>query len=485
MMRRRNSSNPFTSPVLIGALTVLVMVVAVVLAFQANNGLPFVPRYDLHLEVPNAEELVHGGEVHMGGALVGSVNSVTASRDRAGAPVAVVNMALNKTIEPLPVDSHFTIRMKSSLGEKYVEITLGHSRRTWPNGATIPLGHSSATVDLDQVLDMYTPPTQVGVQATTNGFGQALAGRGADLNQAIGAFVPLVKDLTPVMRNLASPTTNLKGFITGLARFTSALAPVARQEAALFVGMDQTFKALASVANPYLQQWIAQTPPTESTLIADAPTIAPFASDVATLFAKLDPGFRTLPSSAPEYAAALKAGIKSLPGTAQLDQQTVSLSKALDSFGADTTTVQPGLERLTLTAKDLQDPLAFLTPVQATCNYITLFFRNLASALSDTVGGGTVLRAVAVVIDNDVAGGEGGPSSVPYTSYGSEGAAGTSGHEVQHGLLHYDPYPNTASPGQTVECTAGNEPYNGDTAVIGNPTTNVGTATEKTTASGG
>ena len=78
-MRRRRGSSPFSNPVLIGALAVLVMVVAVVLAFQANNGLPYVPRYTLFIQAPNAEELVHGAEVHMGGALIGTVSKVTAS----------------------------------------------------------------------------------------------------------------------------------------------------------------------------------------------------------------------------------------------------------------------------------------------------------------------------------------------------------------------------------------------------------------------
>jgi hypothetical protein len=50
--------------------------------------------------------------------------------------------------------------------------------------------------------------------------------------------------------------------------------------------------------------------------------------------------------------------------------------------------------------------------------------------------------------------------------------------------LHVDPYPNTDSPGQTAECSAGNEPYSGAAAAIGNPAGNVGLKTETTTASG-
>lgn len=471
MLRRRGNS-PFTSPVLIGALAVLVAVVAVVLAFQADNGLPYVPRYTLHIEAANAEELVHGAEVHMGGALIGNVSAVTASRDSRGRPIAVIDAQLDKSVEPLPVDTRFTIRMKSSIGEKYLEVTLGHSRRTWRNGATVPLGHTGATVDLAQVLNMYTPATQNGVADTVLGFGQALAGRGYGLNQAIGAFVPLVTRLAPVMRNLASRHTDLRRFLAGLGAFVGALAPVSRQQAQLYTGLDSTFEALSGVATPYLQRWIQQTPPTLRVVASDAPAIGRFATDTARLFAELRPGIATLPRATPQITAALRAGVRTLPGTARFDRQTVQLARSLQGFGSDAT-VKAGLSRLALAAGSLIRPLQFLAPVQSTCNYMTLFLRNLASSLSDSTGTGTVLRFVLVAIDNGIAGGEAAPSSTPYTSTSLVGGN-------KHGPLHYDPYPNTASPGQVSECSAGKEPYSPGAAVIGNPTKHVGTATERT-----
>ena len=476
MLRRRGTS-PFSNPVLIGALAVLVLVVGVVLAFQANNGLPFVPRYTLYIEAPNAEELVHGAEVHMGGALVGSVAKVTAARDHRGQPIAVIDAQLDKSIEPLPVDTHFAIRTKSAIGEKYLAVTLGHSRRTWRNGATVPLGHTSATVDLDQVLDMYTPRTQQGEAATTLGFGQALAGRGGGLNRAIGAFVPLVDRLAPVMRNLAAPRTNLKGFISGLGSLASALAPVSDQQASLYRNLDVTFKALAGVAKPYLQDWIAQTPPTFQSVISDGPAIGRFATNTAQLFADLKPGFATLPESSPKLASGILGRC----------QEPARYGGSLPADGRPLESARPvrlrqhrkaGLSRLTQATGSLKKPLQFLTPVQSTCNYATLFLRNLASSLSDNVGTGTVLRFVLVAIDNDIVGGEGAPSSTPYTSTSTAGG-------TQHGPLHFDPYPNTASPGEPAECSAGKEPYSPAAAAIGNPKTNVGTATEKTTRSGG
>ncbi len=152
MRRHRRDQGTLNNPVLIGALTVLVTIVAVTLAYQANNGLPFVPRYNLHVQIADASELTHGGEVHMGGALVGTVSSVNPGRDAAGRPIAVLNLKLNKNVQPLAVDSTFDIRLKGAIGLKFLQITPGTSTQTWPDGATVPLGHASAEVDLDQVL---------------------------------------------------------------------------------------------------------------------------------------------------------------------------------------------------------------------------------------------------------------------------------------------------------------------------------------------
>ncbi len=477
MKRRRaagREQSVFANPVLIGAMTVLATIVVVTLAYQANNGLPFVPKYTLKVQVRDASELTHGAEVHMGGALVGMIDSIEPGRDPAGRPIAVLDLKLNKVVQPLPVDSRFDIRLKGAIGLKYLQLIPGSSQRTWVDGATVPLSQTGSEVDLDQVLAMFDRPTRVAVAASTIGFSDALAGRGSDINDAIGAFLPLVRDLGPVARNLSSSKTNLGGFFRGLESFSSALVPVAQTQATLYSNLDTTFTALAGVAVPYLQDWISQTPPTFSTVIADSPALQAFVSDTAGLFGQLRPGFATLPQSAPVLADAFAAGARNLPGTAALDQRLLSLSRTLEHYG-QTPAVQAGLNRLTLTAHDLRSPLSFLTPAQSTCNYATLFLRNIASTLSEPVITGTALRFDLVVID-DVLGGEAVPSQKPYLTPNTD-------NNNEHGPLHVNPYPNTDSPGQTPECAAGNEPYSGTAALIGNPPGNLGTHTEKTSRS--
>ena len=71
---RRSRGSAFTSPVLIGAVTVLIVLVAVFLAYNANAGLPFVPTQELKVDVANGSDIVIGNDVREGGFRVGLVS---------------------------------------------------------------------------------------------------------------------------------------------------------------------------------------------------------------------------------------------------------------------------------------------------------------------------------------------------------------------------------------------------------------------------
>jgi virulence factor Mce-like protein len=478
--RRPGELSILRSPVLIGALTVLVVIVAVALAYNANTGLPFVPSYDLHVHMRDASELQKGDDVNEGGSLIGLISGISATRSANGRPVADVTLKLYKSVEPLPADTRFTVRLKGAIGLKYLDVTPGHSSQTLKNGATVPVSQTGTSTDFDQVLNMFTPPTRKGVQQSTIGFGEAVAGRGYDINQAIGKFLPLVSNLLPVTTNLASPGTDLAGFFRGLERFSGALVPVAQTQASLFANLDTTFSALASVA-PSLQNTISQTPPTFDAVIRQSPIIRPFLTDTASLLTELDPGIRTLQTTAPPLTRVFETGTRNLPQTIPFDRQLATFSKTLGRVATNPVVLQ-GVGSLSYTAKQLQQPLSFLTPVQSTCNYVTLFLRNLSSATSEHVPNGGILDFVPVATRDNAGqnlGFESQPSTKPYP-----GPAITSQTEGSIGPLHSDPYPNTASPGQVRECSAGNEPFNPDKIQIGNPPGNVGVKTEKTTRGG-
>ncbi|HLM50987.1 MAG TPA: MlaD family protein, partial [Solirubrobacteraceae bacterium] len=263
-MRRRGGASIAANPVLIGAATTLVVIVAVFLAYNANNGLPFVPTYELKAEVPNAANLVVGNDVRLGGARVGVVDKISPKENADGSVTAILDLKLQTNVKPLPKDSTLIIRPRSALGLKYVEITRGNARNAaggFADGATIPLANARpAPVEFDEVINMFDEPVRAASRVNLVELGNGLAGRGQNLNDAIKGLNPLLEELTPVMENLSSRQTNLSRFVSELADTVSIIAPVAETQADLFVNLDTTFAALAEVS-PFIQQTLEGGPP--------------------------------------------------------------------------------------------------------------------------------------------------------------------------------------------------------------------------------
>jgi ABC-type transporter Mla subunit MlaD len=453
------------NPVLSGAATILVVLVAVFLAYNANKGLPFVPTYELKAEVPSAANLVVGNDVRIGGSRVGYVGDIKAERQDDGSTIAVLDLTLERSVSPLPRDSTLIVRPRSALGLKYVEITRGTDREGYDDGATIPLSAATPTpVEFDEVLSMFDEPTRKAAAENTIGFGDAFAGRGESINTAIGAFRPLLRDIVPVAQNLSSPETNLRRFFGELGDAASIVAPAAEAQAELFVNLDTTFRALREVARPYIQDSISGGVPALDTAIRTLPVQRPFLRNTEGLFRELRPGAAALRTYAPTIADALEEGSKVLPRTPPFNERLASLLDELERFAEDPM-VPRGLRATTRGLRSLEPTLAFLAPTQTVCNYVTLWFRNVSSLLSVGDRNGTWQRFIIVATPQGP-NNEGGPSSAP-----ADGPTADN-------HLHTNPYPNTAAPGQPRECEAGNEPYAAGRTVLSNPPGTQQTSTE-------
>ncbi|HEV3228215.1 MAG TPA: MlaD family protein [Solirubrobacteraceae bacterium] len=468
-MPRRRRASIASSPVLIGAATTLVLIVAVFLAYNANNGLPFVPTYALNANVPSAANLVRGNDVRVGGARVGIVSTIAPVRHPDGSVTAELGLKLQTRVRPLPVDSTLIVRSRSALGLKYLEITRGHSSRGFPDGASIPLANATPEpVEIDQVLNAFNDPTRAASRINLFEFGNGLAGRGGDLNLALENLNPLLPNLTTLMGNLANPRTQLGRLFVALERSAALVAPVAETQARLFDNLDTTFRALAGVARPFIQDSISGGPPALNSAIRSFPVIRPFLLNTQHLFAELRPGVHALRRAAPDLSAALHVGTPVLRRSVELSQRLKPAFAALQRLAADPLAAQ-GVKQLSNTATILNPTVAFLTPAQTVCNYVTLWFRNVASLLSEGDTNGTWQRFIIVTTPQGP-NNEGGPSSVPANGPG------------QDNFLHANPYPNTASPGQTPrECEAANEPYLVGRQVIGNVPGDQGTNHDTTT----
>jgi virulence factor Mce-like protein len=393
-MTRRPGVSIVASPVLVGAVTILVSCIAVLLAVNANQGLPFVPTYDVQAELDGGQNLVAGNEVRVGGFRIGQVEKLEPRVDReTGASIAVINMKLDKKIEPLPRDTKVVVRPRSALGLKYVELTLGTSSASYRPGETIPLENSKRPIEIDEFFSTFDDEFRDNQRTALQGFGTALAGRGQSINRAIEALVPFVTHLEPVMRNLSDPDTELDEFFKQAGRTSAQIAPVATTYAALFGNMATTFEALGRSPDR-LAAMIRKTPPTLDAGIRSFPVQRPFLADARVLFRKLQPVALEFERSLPAVTDALEVGQPVQRAAPTLYRNTGKVFDALDELAENPNTLL-ALKDLTTTVQVAAPLLTYVAPFQTVCNYPTYFFTFLGEHVSEPVRGGTTQRVLA------------------------------------------------------------------------------------------
>ncbi len=455
------------NPVLIGAATVLVILVAVFLAYNANQGLPFVPTYDLKVELPSGAKLVKGNEVRVGGFRVGVVDRIsprTIEEDGDSRSVAVVDMKLDKVVEPLATDTQVLIRPRSALGLKYVELTPGQSPSTFRPGDTIPLANAGEPVEFDQFLNTFDQQLRDDSRTALQGYGDALAGRGASINEALAQFPTFFGSLTNVMDTLNDDETELDQFFLQIGRAAAQVAPVSDVQAELFTHMADTFEAF-SRDPAALQATIEEAPPTLQEGIDSFPVQRPFLADFAELSRRLRPAAQELPRSLPKINAALVAGQEVLqePGrndTIAFNRRTGRVLKAVDKLASNPNTLL-ALQDLETLNESLAGLMAHVGPSQSVCNYFNYFFTPLGDHMSEQVPdeSGGIQRVVAKT--------DPGLESEQYNRFGAYGANRPADipknldpdHEEEYYSLHGQVYQPLIDRQGRADCQSGQNGY--------------------------
>jgi virulence factor Mce-like protein len=445
----------FDNPILVGTITMLVMIVAVYLSYIAENGLPFVPTYNVSVDVPNADELVKNADVRIGGVRVGQVLTITpepASKSWPH-PYAKLGLALQTSLEPLAPDTKYQIRLASVLGGKYLEILPGTSTKPGlPDGGTFTLStnaranHNIPFVDLDTAFNAFGPKTRTGLRNVIGEFGNTVSGRGSAFNDSIYSLHQLIGPLEKLLQVVVDPSTRLPEFLDGLASASRALANVAPQVAPLMNSASTTFDALDT---PALGNTIDQLPATESLGTIVLTNSRPVLTDAATLVQALKPSAALLPRAAQRLDAILTGAtpvFERVPPLASDLETALGAVEALakDPASTETFKVLGSTDLASLGASAFVGLGAILRTVaqaQFACNTAALWVHNFADSLSEGDSTGAWLRFAPVIDLKQML------------------AASTPASD-----LHIDPYPIEDSS----ECQAGNEGYSG-TQLIGNP----------------
>ncbi|HEX8744969.1 MAG TPA: MlaD family protein [Thermoleophilaceae bacterium] len=449
-MTRRPNASIVASPVLIGAVAVLVVVVSVVLAYNANKGLPFVPSLDVNVQAGNALSLGRGGEVREGGNRVGFVEKVRSVKLPNGEAGAEFDLKLDKSVGDLPADTTFTIRPRSPLGLKYLEMQRGKSDTGVRQGHTFPASQTTLPVEIDDFNRIYDERTRQGVRRNTEGFGTAFAGRGMAINDTVGELPRLFGYLAPVAQNLASPRTQIGRFFRELSDAARVVSPLAEVQSEFFTRAGDTFEALSRDTNA-LKETISRSHPLFQAGIESFPVQRPFLSDSARLARAMRPVARELRPTLPVITPALERGI---PVTRRSVEFYADLKPTLVSLRDLMTDPATGIALRALggTSKTLQPQLKFLGPFQTVCNYWNYWWSFLAEHLSAESGQGfsqrTESKSAAPQTNNQ--GSMGAYEPVNYQGYNESMARRGSNMS-----LHSTPYNHAITGDGAADCENG------------------------------
>jgi virulence factor Mce-like protein len=265
-----------------------------------GTQLPLVPEYTVSAILADAQDVIPDSQVTMSGATAGRVDEVTLTPQGAR-----ITMRLFDRWQHIHRDATASIRIKSLLGERFVNIDPGSvSEPELPSGSTLA-SRGTLSVELTDVLNMMDPHTRSDLGVLISSMATGTAGRGADINTAIRDLRTLVTDMEPAtgaVAKRAADVQHLVGAADGVTRdlaaqqgdlarlvdrANSAVRSLNDDRAPLLTVIDQGDRlstAFSDILNPPTQAGIRDTlnaaPPALDRVTGLGSTLGPTAAQV-------------------------------------------------------------------------------------------------------------------------------------------------------------------------------------------------------------
>jgi phospholipid/cholesterol/gamma-HCH transport system substrate-binding protein len=329
---------------------VAVVALAIVLAGSHNT-------YTIHAQFTDAGQLVPGDLVTVAGHQVGSVGAISLTRNA----LADVRLNIDDTgLIPLRRGTIATIGQTSLTGvaNRFVSLSPG-AGLPLPDGSVLPTSQTRGIVDLDTLLDTFTPRVRASVQGLLRA-GAYLVGHptAAQFNQALAYLNPALSQSAQLGHELAANRTALSALVASTARLTTALAAHNQQ---LGGAVHETAAAFNEIA-------------TQRTALGDAISRAPGVLSQATrvlghlggTLRVVDPALIHLRAVAvrvgPLLSALLPAAANELPTVQGLSALVPGAEAALERFPGVERVATPAIASLTQLLRLISPSLSALRP---------------------------------------------------------------------------------------------------------------------------
>ena len=261
-----------------------------------GGAVPLRPKgYRVTVNFPEAVTLADQADVRISGVNVGKVvGKKVVVVNKQVKPLTAVTMEINHRYAPIPTNSRAILRQKTLLGETYVELTPGN--RQGPkvkDGGKLANGNVAPTVQLDEIFRTFDAKTRLAFETWMQQQGIAFAGRGQDLNDALGNLTPFAENFDKVLAVLRSQQNATSRLVRNTGVVFDALTERDGQLADLISNSNRVFKTTADRDKQLAAAFVA-FPTFEDQSRAISVRLTKFANNTNPLIDQLRPAARQL-----------------------------------------------------------------------------------------------------------------------------------------------------------------------------------------------
>jgi phospholipid/cholesterol/gamma-HCH transport system substrate-binding protein len=356
-----------------GLLLFVITCVLVLTYLWINFGgsIPFAPRgYRVQVAFPQANELATGADVRVSGVNVGTV--VALQLDPSDSRT-LATLEISRQFAPIPRDTHATLRIKTLLGETYVQLSEGsQSGGMLRDGGRLPDAQVAPNVTLDQILTTFDPTTRAAFQTWMQSQAAAITGRGQDINASFGYLPGFFTSSEQLLAALNQQSAQVRGLVANTGEFFNAISARRGELSGLITAANSLFQTTAQ-RNQKLAELFKVLPNFELQSRLALPALTAFGNQA-------DPVVRALDPIASELT-------QTFDDTAQLSPQFRALFERL---GPVVTASARGLPALDLILGDIPPLLQafdpFLRNADPMVRYIGLFKPEITGFFGNTTG---------------------------------------------------------------------------------------------------
>ena len=196
-MQKRAPSLPQIAVMVVFALSCFLILIYIWKSFGGASPLEPV-GYRFTANFQEATQLADTADVRISGVTVGRVVKTVETSGRTR-----VTMQIERRYAPIPRDTRAILRQKTLLGETYVELSPGaRGSGLLPDNGMLLNSQIASTTELDEITRALDARTRRDLQKLLGAFADGLAGRGQDINDALGNLPAFGQNTTTLLRTL-------------------------------------------------------------------------------------------------------------------------------------------------------------------------------------------------------------------------------------------------------------------------------------------